>query len=102
MKLRIPLRILLPLSLATTGALWAAIDQEKAADKKPATASKADEPAFAATAEPKPTAEQLDFFEKKIRPVLVEHCYGCHSACVATASGARAMHGFATIAASLS
>ena len=26
------------------------------------------------------TAEGLDFFEKKIRPVLVEHCYKCHSA----------------------
>lgn len=24
--------------------------------------------------------EQLDFFEKKIRPVLAEHCYECHSA----------------------
>ncbi|MFO0904347.1 MAG: PSD1 and planctomycete cytochrome C domain-containing protein [Pirellulales bacterium] len=24
--------------------------------------------------------EKLEFFEKKIRPVLVEHCYGCHSA----------------------
>ncbi|MEO6183757.1 MAG: PSD1 and planctomycete cytochrome C domain-containing protein, partial [Verrucomicrobiota bacterium] len=24
-------------------------------------------------------AEQLDFFEKRIRPVLVEHCYKCHS-----------------------
>src|SRR5437764_14054844 len=22
----------------------------------------------------------IDFFEKKIRPVLVEHCYKCHSA----------------------
>jgi len=28
----------------------------------------------------KPTADQLAFFEKKIRPVLVEHCYKCHSA----------------------
>jgi len=27
-----------------------------------------------------PTAGQIDFFEKKIRPVLVEHCYKCHSA----------------------
>ncbi len=27
----------------------------------------------------RPTAEQLTFFEKKIRPVLVEHCYKCHS-----------------------
>ncbi|MBI3882189.1 MAG: PSD1 domain-containing protein [Verrucomicrobia bacterium] len=35
--------------------------------------------ASAATAEI-PTPQQLDFFEKKIRPVLVEHCYKCHSA----------------------
>ncbi|MBY0457641.1 MAG: DUF1549 domain-containing protein, partial [Gemmataceae bacterium] len=28
----------------------------------------------------KPTADQLTFFEKKIRPVLVEQCYQCHSA----------------------
>ncbi|MFN9987925.1 MAG: DUF1553 domain-containing protein [Pirellula sp.] len=28
---------------------------------------------------PNPNAEQLDFFEKKIRPVLVEHCYECHA-----------------------
>ncbi len=26
-----------------------------------------------------PTRAQLDFFEKKIRPVLVKHCYECHS-----------------------
>ncbi|QDU23186.1 DUF1553 domain-containing protein [Urbifossiella limnaea] len=26
-----------------------------------------------------PTAEQLAFFEKKVRPALVEHCYKCHS-----------------------
>lgn len=25
------------------------------------------------------TQEQLDFFENRIRPVLVEHCYECHS-----------------------
>ena len=25
------------------------------------------------------SAEQLQFFEKKIRPVLVKHCYECHS-----------------------
>ncbi len=65
--------ILIPLSLAATGALWAAIDTEK---KNPA---KADEPANQPAAEPKPTAEQLDFFEKKIRPVLSEKCYKCHS-----------------------
>ena len=27
-----------------------------------------------------PTPEQITFFESKIRPVLVEHCYQCHSA----------------------
>ncbi|MFP6667610.1 MAG: c-type cytochrome domain-containing protein, partial [Pirellulales bacterium] len=26
-----------------------------------------------------PTAEQLEFFEAKIRPLLAEHCYKCHS-----------------------
>jgi hypothetical protein len=26
-----------------------------------------------------PTAEQLSFFEKSIRPVLVRECYGCHA-----------------------
>jgi hypothetical protein len=26
-----------------------------------------------------PTRKELDFFETKIRPVLVEHCYECHS-----------------------
>ena len=26
------------------------------------------------------TTEQTDFFEAKIRPVLVEHCYACHNA----------------------
>src|SRR6056297_2813465 len=27
-----------------------------------------------------PTAEQLEFFEAKVRPILVEHCNECHSA----------------------
>ncbi len=27
-----------------------------------------------------PTAEGLEFFEKKIRPLLAERCYKCHSA----------------------
>jgi uncharacterized membrane protein len=26
-----------------------------------------------------PTKEQLDFFEKKVRPILSEKCYKCHS-----------------------
>jgi Protein of unknown function (DUF1549)/Planctomycete cytochrome C len=32
-----------------------------------------------AAAEDTPTKEQLDFFESKIRPVLINECYGCHS-----------------------
>jgi hypothetical protein len=27
----------------------------------------------------KATQEGIDFFERKIRPVLVQHCYSCHS-----------------------
>ncbi len=27
-----------------------------------------------------PTSEQIAFFERRIRPLLVEHCYQCHSA----------------------
>src|SRR5262245_59407243 len=27
-----------------------------------------------------PTPEQVEFFEQKVRPVLAEHCYKCHSA----------------------
>ena len=34
-------------------------------------------PVWSAAAEPE--LEGLAFFESKIRPVLVEHCYQCHS-----------------------
>lgn len=38
-------------------------------------------PAQAASAEEaKPDAAGLEYFEKHVRPVLVDHCYGCHSA----------------------
>ncbi|XZE19716.1 PSD1 and planctomycete cytochrome C domain-containing protein [Pirellulaceae bacterium SH449] len=33
----------------------------------------------AAQEESRPSPEQIQFFESKIRPVLVEHCYKCHS-----------------------
>ena len=32
------------------------------------------------TAPAKPSPEGVEFFEKKVRPVLVKHCYSCHSA----------------------
>jgi hypothetical protein len=36
-------------------------------------------PPFARAAEPAPDATKVEFFEKKIRPVLAEQCYKCHS-----------------------
>lgn len=38
------------------------------------------EPPAANSAARRRSLEELDFFEKRIRPVLVERCYGCHSA----------------------
>jgi hypothetical protein len=35
---------------------------------------------MAVAADEQPTPEAIAFFETKIRPVLVEHCYKCHSA----------------------
>src|ERR1700683_424286 len=42
-----------------------------------------------ATAETKPSTERIDFFEKKVRPILVSHCYTCHSADTKPAGGLR-------------
>jgi hypothetical protein len=35
-------------------------------------------PVFAADPATKPTADQIEFFETKVRPVLADHCYSCH------------------------
>jgi len=40
-----------------------------------------------AFADEQPTREQTDFFESKIRPVLVRECYGCHSTSVGQIKG---------------
>ncbi|MBY0515070.1 MAG: PSD1 and planctomycete cytochrome C domain-containing protein [Gemmataceae bacterium] len=37
-------------------------------------------PGLARADDPKLSPEGVEFFEKKVRPVLVEHCYRCHSA----------------------
>jgi hypothetical protein len=37
-------------------------------------------PAVAADPVPKPTSEQIEFFEKKVRPLLADNCYSCHGA----------------------
>ena len=34
--------------------------------------------ARAADPAPKPSAEQIEFFEKKVRPILVDNCVSCH------------------------
>ncbi len=36
-----------------------------------------------------PTAQQIEFFEKKVRPVLVNNCYACHAADTKPAGGLR-------------
>lgn len=36
---------------------------------------------------PPPTTEEVAFFEKRIRPLLVKHCYDCHSVGADTAEG---------------
>jgi hypothetical protein len=46
---------------------------------------------FACADEPMPNAKGLEFFEKKIRPALVEHCYKCHSAEANKAKGSLAL-----------
>ena len=33
----------------------------------------------ASASELEPTSQQIEFFERKVRPLLVEHCYSCHS-----------------------
>ncbi|MBI5691901.1 MAG: PSD1 domain-containing protein [Verrucomicrobia bacterium] len=38
-------------------------------------------------AEPELPAEQVEFFEAKIRPILVERCYDCHSAAAGKSKG---------------
>ncbi|MCU1261551.1 MAG: Planctomycete cytochrome [Bryobacterales bacterium] len=36
-----------------------------------------------------PTQQQIEFFEKKVRPILVNNCYACHSADTKPAGGLR-------------
>ncbi len=45
--------------------------------------------AAGAEAPPTPTPAQVDFFEKRIRPLLVDHCYDCHSATTKQSGGLR-------------
>jgi hypothetical protein len=64
-----------------------AVPADPTAPAKQAPATSA--PATSAPARPEPTvqphatAADIEFFEQRIRPVLVERCHGCHSAQVA-------------------
>lgn len=55
-------RILIWLCLAITFPAWASSDFTRAQETTPS----------------KFTDQQIEFFEKKVRPVLVEHCFECH------------------------
>jgi len=57
------------------------------AGRPPAPAARAPEKAPEKSADKPPTADQVAFFEKKVRPVLVQHCYECHSARAKKAKG---------------
>ncbi|MDB5310742.1 MAG: Planctomycete cytochrome [Gemmataceae bacterium] len=46
-------------------------------------------PQLAAAEPPAPDPAKVEFFEKKVRPVLVSHCYTCHSADTKPAGGLR-------------
>jgi mono/diheme cytochrome c family protein len=43
----------------------------------------------AAGSDTAPTAAQVEFFEKRIRPLLSDHCYDCHSATTKQSGGLR-------------
>ena len=71
-------------------AAWTALEQKSTMAADPAsgsaksTADKADKPAADFT---HPTPAGIEFFEKKIRPVLTQHCYKCHSAAASSVKG---------------
>ncbi len=58
---------------------WIAAPPDLGAQPKPERDSKA-EPKKELAAEESATPEQIAFFEKSIRPVLVKECYTCHAA----------------------
>src|SRR4051812_23848509 len=45
-------------------------------------------PAFADTGLTPPPKEAIEFFETKIRPILANNCYECHSAAAKSVKGA--------------
>ena len=60
--------------------IWFALVATCAASAVELVSVHAAEPVAQETAAAKPSPADLEFFEQKIRPVLVEQCYSCHSA----------------------
>ncbi|MFN7736546.1 MAG: PSD1 and planctomycete cytochrome C domain-containing protein [Pirellula sp.] len=81
---RLPLRFRLPLRLPVRSALrkWILLWASLYAMALGIASSIADEP----TADTF-TQDQLDYFENHVRPLLVEHCYECHSGTSSTVQG---------------
>jgi hypothetical protein len=69
-----------PVAVAAAPAPLAAPTPMPAQPAKPGTPAAAVKPQ-------EPTKAQLDFFEAKVRPVLVSNCYKCHSAADGKAKG---------------
>ena len=74
------------------GAFWPATKNEPVSEAPVSTPAKPG-------AYPRPaTPEQLAYFEKKVRPILVNHCYNCHSDAFKEAGGLRVDIGIAIFA----
>jgi cytochrome c553 len=68
------------------GAVW----PPKTVSASPVARASASAAKGAAVAYPRPaTAEQLAYFEKKVRPIFVNRCYNCHSDAFKEAGGLR-------------
>jgi len=76
------------------GALW-----PNPTPTAPAPTSAPPQPPVAVVAYPRPaSAQQLQYFEKNVRPILVNRCYNCHSNAFKEAGGLRVDVGIAIFA----
>lgn len=63
------------------------LSRSTAARESAASARKSAKKSATPEAPPAATSSDLEFFEKRIRPILVEHCHTCHSGKVKTPKG---------------
>ena len=69
------------------GAAWS--DKQSTAPVARSGRSKTVQAVLVATDDAKPVGDPVEFFEKKVRPIFVSHCYNCHSADTKPAGGLR-------------